>query len=146
MSGHLSYGLQTRLNLIGTEAIPVTLTNNYGDNFTVFQTYGVAMVTFYINYTAQTSGNSILIALQGSPDTKNDTTQIFYEDASLDINNGNATIVPTQYTYASQGTSVQGLRVSFPCADASVRVLVKEIVASGTAGTVSVVAIVGPND
>jgi hypothetical protein len=147
MSGHLSYGLQTSLpSLIGSPTVPVTLTTAYTGNTATFITSGVAMVTFYVRYTPQTSGNAINIQILTSPITTNDGTPVFYPETAESISGGVVTETPVTHTYVSSGTSAQGIRISFPCADQTIKISINETVSSGTAGTASVQALLGSND
>lgn len=147
MAGHLSYGLQSPVAVIGSTTSPVTLTTAYTGNTAQIITSGVAMITFYIQYTAQTSGNSIQIQIQGSPDTVNSASvPVFYSDLTTSATLGSVTVYPDEYTYTSTGTSATGLRILFPAADQTIKVSIKETVASGSAGTASVRALEGSND
>ncbi len=150
MAGHLSYGLQTSLNLIGTPASPVTLTTTFTINRTTFITSGVAMITFYIQYTPQTSGNAVNVKIEGCPITSNDVSnfgaQVFYPETSQSVSNGVVTEVPVVHTFTSSGTSAQQFKIVFPCADQTIRISIDETVSAGTAGTASIQALVGSND
>lgn len=147
MAGHLSYGLQSPVAILGSTVAPVTLTTAYTGNTTQVITSGVAMVTLYIQYTAQTSGNSVQIQVQGSPDTVNSAAApVFYSDLTTSATNGEVTVYPAEYTFTSTGTTAQGLRILFPCADQTLKISIKETVASGTAGTASVRILEGSND
>jgi len=150
MAGHLSYGLQTALNLIGTPAAPVTLTAAFTDNRTSFITSGVAMITFYVQYTPQTSGNSVNIKIEGCPITSNDTSkfgaQVFYPETAESVSGGVVTETPVTHTFVSSGTSAQQFKIQYPCADQTIRVSIDETVSGGTAGTGSIQALLGSND
>ncbi len=146
MAGHLSYGIQTSKNLIGTTAAPVTLTTAYTGNTASFITSGVAMVTFYVQYTAQTGGNSIQLKVEGSPTTTNSGTPVFYQDVSSSVTTGTATLTQVEYTFVNAGTTVQRFRIPWPCADQTLKISIKETVGAGTAGTASVAVLIGCND
>lgn len=146
MSGHLSYGLQEKLALIGTPAVPLALTTLYTGRTATFITSGVAMVMFYIQYTAQTIGNSIQIKIEGSPITTNDGTPTFYQEASSSVAAGVADELITEHNHTSTTATAERFRISFPCADQTVKISIKETVAAGTAGTACVEALKGSND
>ncbi len=150
MAGHLSYGLQTPLNLIGTPTAPVTLTTAFTGNRATFITSGVAMVSVFVQYTPQTSGNAINVKIEGCPITSNDTTnfgaQVFYPETSQTVATGVVTEVPVTHTFVSSGTSAQQFKIQYPCSDQTVRISIDETVSGGTAGTGSVQILVGPND
>jgi hypothetical protein len=153
MSGHLSYGLQSPKALIGTPTTPVTLTNAYTGNTYSLITSGAAMITFYLQYTAQTGGNTVQLKIESSPNTTNDidaagnpVTPLFYQDVSTAVAAGVVTLAPIEYTFTNAGTTAKLIRILWPCADQEVKISLKETINAGTAGTASLAALVGCND
>lgn len=153
MTASLSYGLQQQKNLLGTVLAPVTLTNSYAGNSAILRTSGCAMLTFYVQYTAQTSNNSIQIKIEGSPDDPNPTTpqgvpvvSTFYQDISTSVAAGTATATQVEYTFVNPGTSALGIRLAFPAADHQIKISIKETIGAGSAGTASVRVLMGPNN
>jgi hypothetical protein len=149
----LSYGLQADKNIMGTETTPVTLTNSYAGNNAIQVVSGTAITTIYVQYTAQTAGNSIQVKVEGSPDNPDPktpqgppVTSFFYQDISTSVAAGTATAVRVEYSYTSLTTGAERFRISFPTADRQMKISIKETVAAGSAGTASVRVLNGPNN
>lgn len=142
-----SWGLQTPVALIGTEAVPVALTTSYtGQSATFTATAGVRQITFYIQYVPTNASNSIQWKIEGSGlQPVAGTIPNFYQDTSESITTGVDTVSAKSYTYAPAATAAVYIKNTVDINDMNIKISVKETVGGGTAGTVSVYALSSAN-
>ncbi len=109
---------------IGTATAAATLTGAYTDNTKIFDVEGFVELTLYLEYTPAEASRTMSVLVEGSPDG---TT--FFPIASLQDTNpfdGTAKSLDFVKTMVSTGTGVQRMRFTYPLADISCRVSVKE--------------------
>ena len=120
----LSYINQPFRYIVGSASAAATLTGAYTGNTKIFKVEGFVELTLYLEYTPAEADRTMSIQVEGSPDGVT-----FFPLASLQDTNpfdGSAKGLDYVKTMVSLGASVQRMRFTYPLADISCRVSVKE--------------------
>ena len=121
------YKTQNFRYVIGTEATPVTLTNDFDDNNVIRTVKSYNTMSVYVEYTPALADPARLeLQFETGPDDAN----LFIRGAFLDLTlPGETGVEPQKYVYESDGAGVTiRRRFFFEVADQKVRLSLKETI------------------